>query len=90
MIFFVIFIHSNQQNVLHTSTSEDEEERTQVLSRSLTPRNLKHLYNPSDESYGSTSPLHLNGIPMPVHMNRYTNPNMYHRNDRQVNGGNKQ
>lgn len=76
--------------MLHTSTSEDEEERTQV-SRSLTPRNLKHLYNPSDESFGSQSPLHLNGIPMQVHLNRYANPNMYHqRNDRQVNGGNKQ
>lgn len=71
--------------MLHTSTSEDEEERAQErVSRSLTPRNLKHLYNPSDESYGSQSPLHL-------HMNRYTNPpNMYHRNDRQINGGNKQ
>ncbi|XP_035704990.1 disintegrin and metalloproteinase domain-containing protein 11 isoform X4 [Folsomia candida] len=53
-------VFCNQQNMLHTSTSEDEEERTQV-SRSLTPRNLKHLYNPSDESFGSQSPLHLNG-----------------------------
>jgi len=80
---------SNQPNVLHTSTSEDEEERTQV-SRSLTPRNLKHLYNPSEESYGSQSPLHINGIPVSSHLGHGRFPNMYHRNDRQVNGGSKQ
>jgi len=82
--------NSNQQNVVHTSTSEDEEDRTQV-SRSHTPRNLKHLYNPSDESYGSQSPLHINGIPSsgPVHRSSNHNrfPNVY---SRQVNGGSKQ